>query len=420
MPVTPPKTSGRTEVHGEFITWSELKKRYLKLEKEYDEMVSKHRCVMCGERKNERYFFQQRNRKYADKLTHICKDCLYDIIYRKDKNGDRHDPTMQSLIEGLSYINKPFYKKLYEECCFEASKTQGASDFPKSYIKKIMTPSYDGKTFADSDFAANIETIIMDESEIDNQERYQLFQNRNDVIGIVGYDPFEKEDPADKPFLYSQLLSLIDTEDESEKDVYKILSCISITRDFLKIQKYDNIISQMMNDPMALTQNSSYLKSINELSMIKKNVQDSINKTAGENALTEKGSKTSTKGDKTFTGKLKQMKDLNLRSSKPNGFDLKTCLGMRQVLDISHASLCDQLFSKLPDNEWKEMIMEQRKMLIEKDQSLQLQEELARILLQENLDLKALLKENNISFMADSTKIVDMIEQIKGLEENVT
>ena len=39
----------------------------------------------------------------------------------------------------------------------------------------------------------------------------------------------------------------------------------------------------------------------------------------------------------------KKLKDLNLREAENNGFDVGTCRGMQQVMDLSNASILKQL-----------------------------------------------------------------------------
>jgi hypothetical protein len=56
-----------------------------------------------------------------------------------------------------------------------------------------------------------------------------------------------------------------------------------------------------------------------------------------------KHNKNASKGENTFAGKIKKLKELNLREAELNAFDIGTCEGMRQVADISNASIIKQL-----------------------------------------------------------------------------
>jgi len=107
-----------------------------------------------------------------------------------------------------------------------------------------------------------------------------------------------------------------------------------------------------------------------------------------------KNNKTSKKGENTWTGKLKKIRDLDLREGKLNGFDLETCKGMQQVADISMSSILKALH--FDESEWADMVAEQRKKIGELTEKSDSYFEAFRILLQENLDLRDKLKEQGL------------------------
>ena len=82
---------------------------------------------------------------------------------------------------------------------------------------------------------------------------------------------------------------------------------------------------------------------------------------------------------------------MNLRAAEVNGFDIGTCRGMRQVADISNQSILNKI--KLDENDYSEMLAEQRVLLQKYIELAEEREEQARILLRENVDLKEYLKE---------------------------
>ena len=61
--------------------------------------------------------------------------------------------------------------------------------------------------------------------------------------------------------------------------------------------------------------------------------------------------------------KIKKLKDIDLRDAEVNGFDIGTCRGMQQVLEISDASILKQL--ALDESEWSDMVAEQRKAIVD-------------------------------------------------------
>ena len=94
---------------------------------------------------------------------------------------------------------------------------------------------------------------------------------------------------------------------------------------------------------------------------------------------------------------------MNLREAEVNGFDIGTCRGMQQVMDLSNASILKQL--KLDESEYSDMLAEQRETIVKLRKDLDDYKEISRILLRENIDLKDYLEENG---MLKSDNLVDL------------
>ena len=90
-------------------------------------------------------------------------------------------------------------------------------------------------------------------------------KNRQDVIRLIGYDPFEAEAESDKPLLYSQLIGYLDAEGESNEDMMRISSAISIVRGFSQQAKIDDMISDYMKDPIKAANNVGTIKSLQDI-----------------------------------------------------------------------------------------------------------------------------------------------------------
>ena len=118
-----------------------------------------------------------------------------------------------------------------------------------------------------------------------------------------------------------------------------------------------------------------------------------------------KHNKNASKFYNTWTGKIKKLKELNLREAEVNGFDIGTCRGMQQVLEMSDASIMKQL--NLDESEWSDMVAEQRQKLIELQNSLDVYKEINRLLLRENIDLRDTL---NDAGMLDESNLQNLKE----------
>ena len=188
--------------------------------------------------------------------------------------------------------------------------------------------------------------------------------------------------------MYSQLLGLLDASEDANDDMMRTASCISIVRGFLQLSKIDDTIAKLMSDLSQVQNNSATIKSLQES---KGKVTSMIKDLAAESCISLKNSKNAKKGENTWTGKIKKIRDLNLRVANVNGFDIQTCRGMQQVQEMSDASIMKQL--ALDESEWSDMVAEMREVIVALRKEKEQYKEINRILLQENLDLKDYLED---------------------------
>lgn len=354
------------------------------------------RCIICDTLKRKDKFYSNTDPMCKSDVGCVCRDCARKIALQVDEDGEEHEPTKESVQLALSYLNKPFLNKIWDSSVAESENVNTGrtkSNPWAAYIKNVAMEQYYGMTYKDSD---HLKTIGKTEKskrgisvnkmlrEHEGQDTYDSFQkNKEDVIRLLDYDPFEKELISDQPFLYAQLLALIDSSEEANEDMIRTSSAISIARGFLQASKLDDTIAKLMADAEHLERNSPTIKSLQDS---KQKVMNMITSLAAESCLSLKNSKNSIKGENTWTGKIKKIRDLNLRGSEVNGFDIATCRGMQQVQEISDASIMKQL--QLDESEWSDMVAEMRvvnqDLRTERDQY----KEINRILLRENLDLK--------------------------------
>lgn len=380
---------------------AETRKENEKLKEENEILKNRAWCYLCDTQKSRERFHQSSDARNKSGLCRICKDCAKDIALRKDVNGEYHEPTKESVQLALQYLDKPFLEDLWISSIDEAlnENTGRSKNNPyTAYIKNIAMQQYVGLTWKDSDMFK--EHIIYEDEKTtedvirgrEDQDTYSGFiKNKNDVKRLLGYDPFEKELLSDQPFLYSQLLGLLDASEDANDDMMRTASAISIVRNFLQQSKLDDGISKLMSDPLQLQKNSGTIKSMQDS---KKSLTTIIKDLAAESCISLKNSKNAKKGENTWTGKTKKIKDMNLREAEVNGFDIATCKAMRQVMDASNASILAQLH--LDESEWSDMIAELREVRVQLEEDVAQYKEISRILLRENIDLKDYMNENNL------------------------
>ena len=396
------------------MTPNQMKKKIEALEEEirvYKEDTAW--CYMCGKpKRKEKGFYINTDPKVKSRCSPICRDCAKKIAMRTDKNGDEHEPTRESIIEALRYLNKPFLENVYVSSVQESENpitSKGKNSSWATYIKNIAMQQYSNKLFKDSDFFK--EKIIYEDEKTpadvikgkESQDNYEGFEkNKADVIRLIGYDPFEQEALSDQPFLYSQLIGLLDSSEDANDDMMRTASAISIVRAFLQQSKIDNAIATYMSDVQKLRTNSATIKT---LQASKKDLTAIIKDLAAESCISLKNNKNAKKGENTWTGKIRKIKEMNLREGEVNGFDIGTCRGMSQVMDMSNASILKQL--RLDESEYSDMLAEQREMITKLRDDLDNYKEISRILLRENIDLKDYMEEHDL---IEPDNLVDLNE----------
>lgn len=316
-------------------------------------------------------------------------------------------------------FDKPYFDKLWDASYFEYindNNPKKRTNIWASYIKNIGLPQYKTLRWRDGDLFTNYREMALKQAKQEvgiassdevakSQEINEEYEkNRSDVIRLLGYDPFEKEQEEDKPLLYSQLIGYLDLGGDNE-DMMRTSSAITIVRGFLQQAKLDDMIAKAMSSPNVSNKSGeikSYLDS-------KQKVSSTISQLAEQSCLSLKHNKNASKGENTFTGKIKKLKEINLRDAEVNAFDIGTAEGMRQVADISNASIMKQI--ALDENDYTEMLAKQREMIVKLQEKADINEEKARILLRENLDLKKYIESQGIDISSMCTKDTILYEE---------
>lgn len=356
-------------------------------------------CYLCGEVLNKSDFFVSSDTRSCTNISRVCKKCAAELAMPSIR-GIQQEPTKDSVLYAMSYIDKPFLEDAWDKTIKEVSKKQSAfvkTNVYSTYNRIIASSTYTNKLYKDSDIFNDTKNLTavaavvssgLDKETIENFEK-----NKSDVVRLLGYAPFEKEAIIDQPFLYSQLVGYLDMSGDSNDDMMRISSVITIVRGFLQQSKYDDMISMLQRTEAETLKNISNIKALNDM---KSNVTATIQKLAQESCISLKNSKNASKGEDSWTGKVKKLKELKLREAEVNSFDIGTCFGMRQVADISHASILKQI--RLDENDYSEMLAKQRDLIERYRRECELAIEQSRILLRENLDLKDYLVDLGVDF----------------------
>lgn len=374
----------------------------------------KYLCPYCLKEKKKSEFYVSTDPKVLTGITSMCKDCVKKIALGWDENRQEFGAcTKKTVMDALEYIDRPFLENLWNSSYIEwadDTKQKRRTTIWDAYIKNVSLKNYNGMRWRDGDiFQTYVEDAkqvaalesgnkeaaqtLIDSQEVDNE----FEKNRKDVIRLLGYDPFEGEKLEDQPLLYSQLIGYLDAGGDGNDDMMRTSSAITIVRGFLQQAKLDDKLAKVMANTNA---NATEMKTLLDA---KKNISATISQLAEQSCLSLKHNKNASKGENTWTGKIKKIKELNLREGEVNGFDLMTCKGMQQVMDLSNASILKQL--ALDESEYSDIVAEQRKLVTSLTSERDTYKEITRILLRENLDLKDILSEHEL---LDENNLVDL------------
>ena len=384
------------------------------------EAEPKYLCPYCNKEKKASDFYMSSDPLVMTGKTTMCKECAEKIARNWDgRTGEFGDCTKASVQEALERLDKPYFDKIWDASYFEYindNNPKKRTNIWASYIKNIGLPQYKTLRWRDGDLFTNYKEMALKQAQQEvgiapsdevakSQEINEEYEkNRSDVIRLLGYDPFEKEQEEDKPLLYSQLIGYLDLGGDNE-DMMRTSSAITIVRGFLQQAKLDDMIAKAMSSPNVSNKSGeikSYLDS-------KQKVSSTISQLAEQSCLSLKHNKNASKGENTFTGKIKKLKEINLRDAEVNAFDIGTAEGMRQVADISNASIMKQI--ALDENDYTEMLAKQREMIVKLQEKADINEEKARILLRENLDLKKYIESQGIDISSMCTKDTILYEE---------
>ena len=356
----------------------------------------------------------------------MCKDCAKKIAMNYDeRTGEYGECTKFSVQATLERLDKPYYESLYNSSYVQANDPSNNSRHRTvwdAYMKNITSLNqYRTKRWQDGDLfntyrdKAEEQLTPMEEQLTENstpkdQEIYETYlKNKNSVIRLLGYDPFEAEAENEKPLLYSQLVGYLDMGGENE-DMMRNSSAITIVRGFLQQAKLDDMIAKSM----ATIGAEGRAGEIKSLLDSKQKISSTITSLAEQSCLSLKHNKNASKGENTWTGKIKKLKDMDLRDAEVNGFDIGTCRGMQQVLEISDASIMKQL--ALDESEWSDMVAEQREKIVSLQSERDIYKEINRILLRENLDLRDTLEDNNLLNSQHLTNLKELFSPFGDME----
>jgi len=314
------------------------------------------KCVCCGIDKNQDKDFYKSNSlilKANNQRMVVCRQCCIDLfVYLVNK----YDDCKTALYFLCRLLDVYFESSLYYSAEQQANNSN--SNIAQIYFQKVNSlPQYGSRTFSESsplDSNNNNTNIFETEIKLDTNEEDK--HNKEDVIRMVGYDPFENDNPMDKKYLYNTLVDFLD--ESTLEDSFKLPIVIEIVKSFNQIDKLNQALTLMTSD---INNVQSQVGGVKSLFETKDKIYRAILAMAKDNGISVNHATNKSKGAGTLSGIIKQLQEKGFMEVEVNLFDIETCEGMQQVSDISNNSILKQL--QFDENDYTFMINEQRSLL---------------------------------------------------------
>ena len=379
-------------------------------------MKGKIYCHTCGRILDESKFYLSSAKSNKEvKRMHVCKECLKTIFseYVNDC-GDIKIGLYKTCRDMGIYFTEDDFHSAYNKVEYDNDKTlvENGINVWNIYIKNINSlPQYRGKNF---DCGQQLDLTdrsikeykeknkVMSSEEI--EKRLIFKRNKEDIIKIVGYYPFENED--NQEIMCSSLIGYLD-DDEIKDDNLKLTAVISIIKSQQQENKINDVISSLSNDLKQLENNIGTIK---QLTDVKEKIGKSYLALAKDNGISQLYSGKKTVGSNTLTGILSKLRAIDLKESQVNMYDIATSKGMEQVAMLSDKAIVENL--NWSDDVAMDMIKDQR-VIINKYYKLYMS------LKEENRKLKVCCNYHDIDYKEDMNMTDVDWEDIKPQEELV-
>lgn len=356
-------------------------------------------CYCCGEKKKKTSFYTSSDPFNGVGVNPFCKNCIEKIARNySEQRGQYGEVTKSSLCDALERMDLPYLDKLWESSYNEVhdpSLKQPKTNVWSAYIKNVKLPQYNGMRWRDGDLFKDGDKVKSDaEDKIASTMTPEVLDecktNKRDLIRLIGYDPFANYPvEQDLPVLYAQIISFID--EETKNDGMKMNAVIQIVQAFNQIQKLNDAINELLADTKKLNSNNGTIKQHSDT--ISK-LLSGANALAKDNGISVNFNNSKSKGQNTLTGKMKDLDQIGFRAAKINMYDVEYCKGMQQVAKISAKAQVDQI--GFDENVMNEINNIRRELVDSLQKERDKAVERARLLLVENRDLKAFLKEKGL------------------------
>ncbi|MDY3264875.1 MAG: hypothetical protein SOX21_00285 [Candidatus Enterosoma sp.] len=231
------------------------------------------------------------------------------------------------------------------------SSEKALEQMPELYIKYLEAdPKYSGLTFRSQLKRENFEKVYSEDLSLLSLSEDDK-KNRQQIISIIGYDPFKEELSSDKPQLYRDLTGLL--TDNLRKDITKQKAAIEIVKNYSTIAKYQNRVSDLLKAGEVDPETQETIDNL--LAMIAK-IQAIINATSKENGFST-GKTLGNGGRGMLSDVMNQVENQYYDDGITNFYDQATSKSIGEVAEISFRAQLNQV--KLSGTDYADILSQQ-------------------------------------------------------------
>lgn len=317
----------------------------------------------------------------------------------------KHDGAALDALFDFCFERNVFYHERLAKAFATSTDDAVRNAMPQPYLDAIAAdPALSGLDFLSQLKRENFEKAYSEDLAILSLSQEDR-KNRQQILGIVNYDPFAEEPVEDRPQMYRDLAGLL--TDAMRRDIPKRNAAIEIVHDYTTISRYQRRLAIL--EMSGKDDDDTRERIDNCIKMISK-MQDTINKLTKENGFSSgKGIGASGRGGLSEVMSICEEKGYDPASV--NIYDIETSKAISEVASISTRAMLNQV--NLSGTDYAEILTNQcQKVLEYRDTALRAVE--AARLAEEKLEKEAILEEYHHELAAkgiDLTDILDILNQ---------
>lgn len=218
----------------------------------------------------------------------------------------------------------------YSEATYEKMKAKDSRINLGNYVRMLNLTQNSKGSF--QDYLVDLlkkKQLLKDKKQRRNLEENSWSEEdkriKQEVLDVVGYDPFEEYPMQDRKYLFNELVKYFD--DDIGEDTYKLSQIIQIVNNNNQIRRYDLLISSL--SPVT---NSGEIAKLNELKI---KLVTSNDKIAKENEISVKNRSNKEAGRFTLTYLQKYLRELNFDKAEADYYDQLRSDGSLWAIEMS-------------------------------------------------------------------------------------